>query len=233
MSEMELVHVDGINTYNEKSLHAALKHWYAGPQDQLEVRVDGFIIDLVRQQQLIEIQTGSFHPLKRKLSALVQQHPVRLVYPVALEKWIIMEGQPPVRRKSPKRGAAEQVFAELVYIPALIAHENFSLEVLLIREEEVRRAIPKKHARSKGWVCVERRLLEVVSRRVFTCPQDLIDMLPAGLPDPFTTRQLATAMRQRRALAYKIIYALNRMGALQPAGKHGRSNLYTRGALPA
>jgi hypothetical protein len=58
---------NGINVYNEKSLHAALKKWYTQPGDQLEIRVDGYIIDLVRGDLLVEVQTGSFSPLKRKL----------------------------------------------------------------------------------------------------------------------------------------------------------------------
>src|SRR5512144_110778 len=99
---------NGINTLNEKSLHASLKQWYASPGDQLEVRVDGYIIDLVRGDLLVEIQTGGFSPLKRKLARLVQSHPVRLVYPIAQEKWItrlpLEEGGKSQQRKSPKRG---------------------------------------------------------------------------------------------------------------------------------
>ena len=86
---MSAAQSNGINTYNEKSLHAALKQVYALPGDQLEVNVDGYIIDLVRGDLLIEIQTGSFSPLKNKLARLVDTHPLRLVYPVPLEKWIL------------------------------------------------------------------------------------------------------------------------------------------------
>jgi len=32
-----------------------LKQWYARPGDQLEVELDGFIVDIVRGEQLIEI----------------------------------------------------------------------------------------------------------------------------------------------------------------------------------
>jgi hypothetical protein len=229
--------VNGINTYNEKSLHAALKQWYAVPADRLETRVDGYIIDLVRGDLLVEIQTGSFSPLKRKLAALVETHPVRLVFPIPLEKWILTqpdEGAGPARRrKSPKRGQAEHVFAELVYIPGLILHHNFSLEVLMIREEEVRRPVRKKHARSKGWVTTERRLLEVVDRRLFLSASDLAALLPLGLAEPFTVRELARAMCQPVWLAQKAIYSLRRMGALEAAGRKGRATLYSKLALTA
>ncbi len=40
--------MNGIGTLQENSLHAALKNWYAQPGDQLEIMVDGYVIDLVR-----------------------------------------------------------------------------------------------------------------------------------------------------------------------------------------
>ena len=56
-----------ISTLNEKSLHAALKEWYARRGDRLEVSVDGFLVDIVRPRRgkrardlLVEIQTGNF-----------------------------------------------------------------------------------------------------------------------------------------------------------------------------
>jgi len=227
-----LTTVNGINVFNEKSLHAALKQWYALPTDLLETQVDGYIIDLIRGDLLVEIQTGSFSPLKRKLAALVQSHPVRLVFPIPLEKWILTlpsDGAGPARkRKSPKRGRAEHVFAQLVYIPGLLLNDNFSLEVLLTREEEVRQPVQKKHRRSKGWVTTERRLLNVVERRVFQSVSDLAGLLPAGLPGSFTARELANSMRQPVWLAQKAVYCLRLMDALETAGKKGRANLYSR-----
>ena len=228
---------NGINIYNEKSLHADLKQWYAQPDDQLEVRVDGYIIDLVREDLLVEIQTGSFSPLKRKLARLVTGHRVRLVYPIPLEKWIVtlppVEDQPYRRRKSPKRGRWEHVFTQLVYIPALLEHENFSLEVLLTHEEEVRRPVLKKHRRHKGWVTVERRLLKVVDRRMFNTPSELAEMVPEGLPETFTVRDLAKATSQPVWLARKMIYCLREMGMITACGRKGQAYLYTRAPLSA
>jgi hypothetical protein len=224
--------VNGINTYNEKSLHADLKQWYARPGDQLEMRVDGFIIDLVRGDLLVEIQTSSVNKLKRKLARLAQNHAVRLVFPVALEKWIVRlpvaESQEPQRRKSPKRGRVEQIFSQLVYIPSLLENENFSLEVLLIREEEVRRFEHKKAWRRKGWVTHERRLLEVVDHRVFTTPRDLACLLPENIPSPFTVRDVARKIGQPDWLTRKMIYCLKALGIIAAQGKRGNAVLYSR-----
>jgi hypothetical protein len=37
---------------------ASLKKWYAQPGDRFEVPVDGFVIDIVRDDLLLDIQTG-------------------------------------------------------------------------------------------------------------------------------------------------------------------------------
>jgi hypothetical protein len=81
-----------IGQLNEQPLHAALKAYYAHPDAQTEVLVDGYHVDVVRDGTLIEIQTGNFSAIKRKLGDLVPHHPLRLVYPIAVEKWILKYG---------------------------------------------------------------------------------------------------------------------------------------------
>jgi len=222
--------VNGINIFNEKPLHAALKDWYAAPGDLQETRVDGYIIDLIHDDVLIEIQTGSFAALRRKLERLTHEHAVRLVYPVAQEKWIITqpaeEGAAQTRRKSPRRGRVEHVFRELVYLPDLLARPKFSLEVVLIQEEEVRRAEGKKTRWNKGWVKQERRLLNVIERRIFAEPADLAALLPPGLPALFTTREIAKAARIPPRLAQQMVYCLRGYGVIQQNGKRGRALVY-------
>jgi hypothetical protein len=71
----------GIGRLRETPLHAALKRWCAGPEAAFEVTVDGYVVDVVEGGELIEIQTRSFAKIKRKLLALVEAHPVRLVHP--------------------------------------------------------------------------------------------------------------------------------------------------------
>jgi len=218
-----------ITTLNEKPLHAALKSWYARPGDHTEIYADGFLIDVVRDDRLVEIQTRGFGKIRRKLETLVRHHKVRLVYPVAREKWILRtakDGSVLSRRKSPRRGGVEDVFRELVSLPELAADRNFSLEVLLIREEEVR--TEGRNWRRRGWRTSERRLIDVVERHVFECPADFAALLPADLPEPFTTADLASARSIPRPVAQRMCYCLRRMGALREAGKKGNAILYLR-----
>jgi hypothetical protein len=221
----------GIGTLSERSLHAALKAWYAQPGDLPETRVDGFVIDLVRDELLIEIQTRHCGALKRKLERLLDAHPVRLIHPIACEKWLLKIDQDGVvveRRKSPGRGKVVNIFRELVGISYLVAQPRFEVEVLLTREEEVRRDDGQGSWRRKGWSIVDRRLIEVVDRRLFQTPADFLALLPADLPQPFTNRQLAQALHERLPAAQKMTYCLARMGALQIVGKQGRAHLFSQ-----
>ena len=206
----------GINTYREQHLHAALKEWYRQDGDLVEVGVDGFVVDLVRDDLLIEIQTRGFSAMRAKLDRLLDLHPIRVVHPIPAEKWIRKideDGVEVSRRRSPKRGIVADVCAELVSFPSLLSHPNFVLEVLVTQEEEVRRPNPAAWRRN-GWRVAERRLVGILERAEFHRPEDLLGLLPAGLPDPFTTADLAAALGRSRHLAQEVAYCLREAGVV-------------------
>jgi len=220
-----------ISTLNEKPLHAALKKRYSQAYDRFEVLVDGFLVDIVRGDLLIEIQTRNFSAIRRKLETLTADHRVRLVYPIPRDKWLVTasadDRKPPTRRRSPKHGTFEHVFEELVSLPHLLTNDHFSLEVLLTDEEEFRRDDPERRRRRRR-IRGERRLVDIADRRVFETPADFIALIPADLGEPFTTAGLATAIGRPRYLAQQMAYCLREMGALLPVGKQGNAILYER-----
>ncbi len=221
-----------IGTLNEKPLHEALKQWYARPKDKFEVPVDGFVIDIVRGKLLIEIQTRNFAAIKRKLEKLLVNHRVRLVYPIPCEKWLIKQSDDNdgvvSRRKSPGHGVYESVFNELIHLPQILVNPDFSLDLLLIEEEEVRRYDGIRGWRRHGWVTDERRLLKVVEHRMLSKPSDICAFIPASLVELFSTSDLAAAIGKPRKLAQKMVYCLRMMGHIKPVGKRANAILYTR-----
>ncbi|WP_231844814.1 hypothetical protein [Methanocella arvoryzae] len=199
--------------------------------------MDGFYVDIVRgdcitKSLLIEIQTRNFSAIKRKLEKLLSSHPVRLVYPIAREKWIVKLADngdgPIIRRKSPKRGAFEDAFLELVRLPELLRNPGFSIELLLIEEEEVRRYDGARGWRRRGWVTEERRLLQVVDQRTLSTPADMLAFIPDTLAEPFTVSELAAATARPAWLAGKMAYCMRKAGCLTPVGKRGNAILYAR-----
>ncbi|MEZ4643426.1 MAG: hypothetical protein R3E31_11960 [Chloroflexota bacterium] len=225
-----------IGTLAEMSLHASLKAWYGRSGDLFEVSVDGFVVDIVRDDgaHLIEIQTGNFGAMKRKLARLLPDHQVTVVHPLAQEKWIVREtavGVPVSRRKSPKRARFVDVFYELVHIPHLLTHPHLRLELLATQQEEIQRDDGQGSWRRRGWSIVDRRLLAVTDSACYDSPAALLALLPAALPQPFTNRELAAALNGRISLAQKITYTLTHCAVLRKVGKQGNAHLYQRAEI--
>jgi hypothetical protein len=214
---------------NEYSLHLGIKDWYSLPMDRFEVRVDDFVVDIVRGDLLIEIQTRNFSAIKKKLVKLLTTHRVRLVYPIAQLKWIVHvseTGEIIKRRKSPKKGKLSDLFYELVRTPTLVNAENFSLDVLLIEEEEIRINDGKGSWRRKGVSIKDRRLLNVYGTAFFGCKQDFQMFLPVDLSKQFTNNELAKQNKIPVRLAQKITYCLRKMGTIAVVGKTGKELLF-------
>ena len=63
-------HRSGIGTLNEFSLHADIIHHLSQPGDILEAELEGYFIDILRGDQIIEVQTANLAKLKPKIKKL-------------------------------------------------------------------------------------------------------------------------------------------------------------------
>ncbi len=217
-----------IGTLSEKGLHADIKDFLVLPGDIIEKSVDGFVADIFRDGLIIEIQTQNFGAIRRKLSHLLGYYPVHLVHPIAVERFIIRQdpgGREINRRRSPKVGRAIDIFEELVYIRDLVMHPNLTFEILMTREEVIRRQDPKRR-RWNGWFVYDKRLVEVVDRIVLASYRDFRGLLPEDLDFPFTNRELGQKLGCTHRHAGYMTYTLRRMGILREVGKRGNSILY-------
>jgi hypothetical protein len=219
---------------NEHSLHAEIKKWYSLPGDYMETKVDGFIVDIVRGSLLIEVQTRSFFAIKEKLTSLLDTHRVRLVHPIPERKHLVQintSGEVIRRRKSPKKGKLVDLFSELVSIPTLIRADNFSIEVLMIEEEETRCNDGKGSWRRRGVSIRDKKLLCVTDRVLFRSAKDFLRFLPRHLDVRFTNKKLAREAGISISLARKITYCLRKMGIISKTGKRGKALEFRRAHL--
>jgi hypothetical protein len=217
-----------IGLLNEGPLHAALKATYAANGGAAEVDIEGFVADAVRNGIVYEIQTGSFSGLQRKLEQLVERQPVVLVHPIARSKLIVKQaadGQCSQRR-SPKKGALVHIVNELVYLPALLNHPNFTVEVLLTDERELRCFDARKKRGRGGWRVLERQLLGVVEGMRLNAMEDVFEFLEDDLIEPFSARELAQAVCQPLDIGQKMAYCLRVAGVTEVSGKRGNALLY-------
>ena len=216
----------------ETSLHRQLKEIYSDGESRLEAPLEKYRIDVVCGDELVEIQHGSLAAIRDKVSALLKTHRVLVVKPIVSCKWIVRQdargGRVLGRRRSPKQGTVLDVFHELIYFTRVFPHANLSLEVPLVEIEE--RRYPG-HGRRRRWrrddFQVEDQALVRVHRvhRLRT-GDDLIQLLPAGLPSPFHTGHLASRCGVPRWVAQRIAYCLRKMNLAEESGKAGNARLY-------
>lgn len=181
--------------------------------DEQEVELEGFVIDIRRGDLLIEVQTGSFSAMGRKLDRLLAEHRIHLIHPVATTTYLDRgRGKP---RRSPKRGHLWSVLDELVSIPTLVDHPNLTLEVWLVSVDRVQVHDPKARRGRGGWRTVDRRLREVEARYRFDSADDLTRLLPTGLPERFTTADIAEQAGVPRDSAQRLAYCLRALERIE------------------
>lgn len=222
----------GIGTLSEKALHAALKSYYEPDFESREVKVGSFVADIVGENGIIEIQTRGFDRLGRKLDAFLEAARVTVVYPVVPKRglcWVDPEtGEIFEKRKSPKKGAVYDVFPELYKIKNQLMHPNFRLCIPLLEVTDYKYldgyGKQKKLRATRGERIPEALLGEVI----YESRWDYLNLLPEDLPEPFTTKTLAKAMRRAQTQAQCAANVLYSMGVLERVGKEKNAYLYVK-----
>ena len=113
-------------------------------------------------------------------------------------------------------------------IPVFIKHPNFEVEVLLIKEEEIRVNDGKGSWKRKGWSSIDRKLVEIIDRKLFSSPLDFLRLIPDTIDEPFTTKTLAESLKSPRRVIQKMTYCLRKMEVLKIVGKEGNAHLYEK-----
>ncbi len=217
-----------IGTLNEGSLHAALKAHYALPGDRFEVPLHGFVIDIVRglgtpDEQLIEIQTGSFGAMGRKLDHLLDGRRVHIVHPVSVRTVLDRQGR---RRVSPVRGGLHDVLDELVSLPSMLDHPGLTLDVVLVETTAVQVPDASRRRGRGGWSTVDRLLDGIVATRTFSGMGDVAALVTGPLPERFTTADLAVAAGVDRGTARKLAYCLAAGACIDEVGRTRAGKVY-------
>lgn len=216
----------------ETSLHRALKQFYADEHSRTEVKLGRYRIDVVRGEELIEIQHGSLAAIRDKIRALTESHDVRVVKPIVVRKTLIKlkrrGGKVVERRTSPKRGKLLDLFDELVYFCRAFPHPRLTLDVVLCDIEELR--YPghgrRRWRRPKAHQTEDQKLLEVHETHSFRTGGDLVALMPVDLPKPFHSGDVAEGLGIARWIAQRIVYCFREMKIASQVGKRGNTLLY-------
>lgn len=215
---------------SESSLHVQLKEYYRLPGDKIEHQIEKFIIDIVRKNFLIEVQTKNFSAIKKKLEALTKKYKVLLVYPIIQDKWIIkvdINSKKIIKRAlSPKHCSYYNIFEELIRIPHLISEPNFMIEALIIQADEMWVNDNKGSWKRRGWSIKDRSLISILDQKLFSNPNHFLSLLPIDMDTPFTNTDLSKWLNKSQRLASMMTYCLRKMDLIKIVGKKNRSNVF-------
>jgi hypothetical protein len=214
----------------ETTLHRQLKAVYCDDPDGREVVVDGYRIDAIVGGELIEVQQAGLAAIRDKVRDLLASHRVRVVKPLPARKVLIRRkrrgGRVQSTRVSPKHATQYDLFDELVHFVTVFPHPRLTVEVLLTEQEEHRVNARKRRWRDKGYRVEDRQLVAITDRLSLRTLADLKGLLPADLPQPFSTADIAQQAGIPRWLAQKAAYCLRKTGAVRLDGKSGNTLLY-------
>ena len=233
-----------IGTLREKRLHAVIKRYLCEdvttheipvrdllPEEVHPKKSTKMVADVLVGNQVYEVQTGGFYPLKKKLLWYLKHTDcnVTVVHPMAGIKhlsWINPEDSQVVSRsRSPKRGRVKDVAKELYWLSDFIGNPRFSLRLLLLEIEEYRildgygkdkKTRASKYERFPVALLGDVRLYEPEDYAFYFLPDTLKDA-------PFTAAEYAKATGIRGKASYSMLHLLVRCGVLSEGERIERS----------
>lgn len=229
-----------IGTLGEFSLHRKLKFHFMSDPLFHEQPVGPYVADIRCGNEIVEIQSRGFYKMKSKLDYFLEQgFQVTMVYPVAVEKWLLwtdpQTGEVLSRRRSSKKGRASDIFQELIHLLPYLKRPGLSFVVVLVKVEELRVLNGRGKNRKKGAAKQERIPLEILQEYRLSAPEDYLAILPSqkALPGPFTVKEYAAAQGCSVSCAGAALRVLRQLGVISYVGKRGRMYEYRWGAQDA
>lgn len=220
----------GIGTLAEKTVHAVLKNYYAPDTDMHEIPIENFVADIYTGSEIIEIQTRSFHTMRRKLTAFLPLYPVTIVYPIPHIKWLSWideeTGEVSKKRRSPKKGNPYQAFVELYRIRPFLTDPNLKFRFALLDMQEFRLLNGWSRDRKKGSDRYDRIPETFVEEVRIDRREDYMQFIPYDIPEEFTAKEFAKCAKIPVSLAQTALLILTDLGIVERIGKSGRSYLY-------
>lgn len=242
---------ESIGTMGEKRLHKTLKYYLCGDEAKHEIRVTskdektadeeprsgasgkgGYIADALDDDNIIEIQTGSFYPLKPKIKFYIEStdHKITVVHPIAERKhviWIDPQcGEISKRNRSPKKGRLSDALPELYWLSDHLKNERLSFKIILLEIDEYRILNGWSHDRKKGadkYDKIPVKLCDIVEINSENLKETLV---PQGLSESFVSTDFSklTGLKGRK-LSYSL-KLLSLLGLIERGERGAKGYVY-------
>ena len=222
---------EGIGTLGEKRMHAIIKRYLAEDHAHHEVGVldTGYVSDVRIGNDIYEVQTGAFYPMKKKIAHYIENTDctVTVVHPISVTRWVTWvdakTGEVTPRKKSPKRERTIHLLPELYCLLPYLGNERLRFRLLMIEEEDFRTLSGRKDNRKRGARLYERMPLALLGEIEFSSPNDFAVFLPNNLPSPFTVKDFSQKTGLRGRDAYSAVHVLEKLGLITKTEPIGRA----------
>lgn len=223
---------NGIGTLGEKTLHAVLKNYFEPHTENQEIKVGGYVADIVGENGVIEIQTGNFNKLLKKLERFLEFCNVTVVYPIAATKylsWMDMDsGEITSRRKSPRRGKIYDIIPELYKIKYTLDNPRLNICICMLELEEIRYLNGWSKDKKKGSSRCDRIPAALTDEIHIKSPYDYGIFLPDSLPEEFTSKDLSDHAGISRSCAQTALNIFTYLEIVRRTGKRNNTIIYRK-----
>lgn len=222
---------NGIGTLGEKTLHAVIKHYIEPDEAYHEIRVSSFVADIMKDRNIIEIQTRNFGKMRKKLNVFLKDNGVTIVYPVAAIKWLTWldgaTGEISNRRKSPRRGTKYDILPELYRIREYVSSPGIRFCILMLEVEECRNLNGWGKDKKRGSTRHDGVPLDIIEEVYIDSVSDFSLLVPDSLDTDFTVKDYHKATKMSLRNAGMSINVLYNIGIIERMGKNGNQYIYS------
>lgn len=217
---------NSIGTKQERTLHQYLKYYFCNDTAFHEQKCHGYIVDILKDNQIIEIQTSSFNVMRKKLEDLLEIYPITIVYPIIVEKMIHNydeNGCLTSIKKSPKKEHPFKIGRELYKINYLLNNKNLSFICPLLKIEEHRIPYINRYKQQR-------------MTRINQIPYELVDLIYLKSKDdyqkliPFEKEFTALEFKKNLKLSDRessaTLIILRSIKAIELIRKDGKKHIY-------
>ncbi len=228
--------LDGIGTLGEKRMHVILKKYVCADEKYHEIPVKGtrYVSDIRVGNEIYEIQTGSFAPMKKKIGYYLEHTDatVTVVHPITAKKWVAwvdpLTRSVSERVRSPKKEKEAALLPLLYPLLPYLDNPRLRFRLLLIEAMDFRILSQSQKDRKKRSVKYERIPLSLLDDLSFSSPDDYRRLLPEELPSPFKVKDLARLAGYRGVDAYSAVRALVKLGLVRECGNIGNAMAFEK-----
>ena len=219
-----------IETLNENKLHNQLKNLFCRDGAQLECKVGSFVCDVVFPNgKIIEIQTGHFANMVKKLNVLTKENIVEIVYPISIDTYVRtldIDGTEKRIRKSPIHGCLFQLCRELSKLTHLLHNSALNLRVVYIKSLTTKIDDKKSKSRYKNPRIIEKELIEIIGEKYYENLFEAVLEMLSLLPETFCREDIAKSGYKKHS-SY-VIWFFKKLNLIEESGKTKNKKIYKK-----